>query len=143
MYNIVFKLFNFGIIKIGSDSMNYIKCPNCHNQISANSTSCIYCGITKSIIEQEIRTKQVKEEKELASQIEGFYNNNKGKIIIIEVLILISIVIIYCVSYLPKIIEYSKIERINNNVEKCQSYGGTWNSESSICNTEFGVITIK
>lgn len=143
MYNIVFNFFVFDIIIIGSETMNYIKCPNCHQQISANSTSCIYCGITKSIIDQEIKTKQVKKEKELVSQIEGFYNNNKGKILILEVLILVLVIIIYSVSYLPKIIEISKTERVNNIIEKCQSYGGTWNSNSAICNTEFGIIKIK
>lgn len=123
--------------------MHYIKCPNCHNQISANSISCIYCGITRNIIDHEINSKKIKEEKELVSQVEGFYNNNKGKIVVIEIIILVVLFIIYSVSYLPKIIEYSKNERSNNRVEKCKSYGGTWDAESSTCNTEFGIIKIK
>ena len=39
--------------------MNYIKCPNCGKQISAKSTSCIYCGITKNIIDQRLKEKEV------------------------------------------------------------------------------------
>ena len=43
--------------------MNYIKCPNCGKQISSKSTSCIYCGISRNIIEQEMKIKETLNEK--------------------------------------------------------------------------------
>lgn len=123
--------------------MNYIKCPNCNKQISDKSTSCIYCGVTKGTIEQELKANEIKKQKEFISQAEGFFHNNKGKIVALEVLTIISLGIIYAVSYLPKIMEYTQRERLINKIEKCESYGGTWVSDSSLCTTEFGVITIK
>lgn len=118
--------------------MEYIKCPNCGKEISKKSSSCIYCGISKNIIEEEIKIKEIKEEKELSSEIEGFYNNHKNHILLAEIVILLLIAVIYAYSYLPKILEFSKIERLNNMIEKCSNYGGKWNSNNSKCETEFG-----
>lgn len=123
--------------------MNYIKCPNCGKQISSKSTSCIYCGISRSIIEQEMKIKEIKNEKELSSELEGFYQNHKHHILILEVIIILVIAIIYVSSYLPKIIEYSKIERLNKIIDKCSDYGGKWNDQNEICETELGIIDMK
>ncbi len=123
--------------------MNYIKCPNCGKQISAKSTNCIYCGITKNIIDQRLKEKEVSSIKETSSQIEGFINNYKKHIIIGELLIIILIIVIYSYSYLPKIIQFSKSERINNNYKTCENYGGKWNSETNLCETEYGIIEMK
>ena len=123
--------------------MNYIKCPNCGKQISSKSTSCIYCGISRSIIEQEMKIKEIKNEKELSSELEGFYQNHKHHILILEVIIILVIAIIYVSSYLPKIIEYSKIERLNKIIDKCSDYGGKWNGQNEICETELGIINMK
>ena len=123
--------------------MNYIKCPNCGKQISSKSTSCIYCGISRSIIEQDMKIKEIKNEKELSSELEGFYQNHKHHILILEVIIILVIAIIYVSSYLPKIIEYSKIERLNKIIDKCSDYGGKWNGQNEICETELGIINMK
>ena len=123
--------------------MNYIKCPNCGKQISIKSTSCIYCGISKNIIDQRLKEQEVSSIKETSSQVEGFINNYKKHIIIGELLIIILIIIIYSYSYLPKIIEFSKNERINNNYKTCENYGGKWNSETNLCETEYGIIEMK
>ena len=123
--------------------MNYIKCPNCGKEISAKSNSCIYCGISRGIIEQEMKIKELKDTKELPSKVEGFYNNNKRRIVILEILILVVAAIIYASSYLPKIMEYAKIERLNNMIEKCKNYGGVWNENNSNCETEVGIIDMN
>ena len=123
--------------------MNYIKCPNCGKEISSKSTSCIYCGISRGIIEQRLKEKEVSSIKETPSQIEGFINNHKKHIIILEIVIILIIGIVYVSSYLPKIITYSKNERINQNIENCKNYGGNWNSETSLCETDYGIIEMK
>ena len=123
--------------------MDYIKCPHCGKQISKKSTSCIYCGITKNIIDQSIREDEVKAIKETPLKVEGFINNHKFHIIIAEILILVLAITIYAFKYLPQIITYSKNERVNNNIKNCQNYGGKWNNESSICETEYGIIEMK
>lgn len=123
--------------------MKYIKCPNCGKEISEKSTNCIYCGISKNIIDQELKIKEIKKQKELSSEIEGFYHNHKNHILFGEIIILILIVVIYVYSYLPKILEFSKVERLNNMIEKCSNYGGKWNQSTSTCETEFGIINMK
>lgn len=123
--------------------MNYIKCPNCGKQISRNSTSCFYCGITKSIIDQELKSDEISKIKELPSQVEGFYNNHKSHIIFLELAIILVIGIFYATSYFPVIMEYSQRERIVNLQKQCNSYGGSWNYENNTCQTEIGVIDMK
>lgn len=123
--------------------MDYVKCPNCGKQIARKSSSCIYCGVTKSVIEQSIIENEVKAIKETPLKIEGFINNHKFHIIIAEILILVSVIIIYSFRYLPKIIAYSKSERVNNNIKRCENYGGKWNGENFTCETEYGTIEMK
>lgn len=120
--------------------MNYIECPNCGKQISSKSNSCIYCGVSRNIIDQEIKSKELKKSKEITSSVEGFFHNQKNTIIFFEVLILVVISIIYISSYLPRIIEYSHIERVKNNIERCEQYNGIWNDATSTCETEVGNI---
>ena len=121
--------------------MSYIKCPNCGKQISRNSSSCFYCGITKSIIDQELKSDEISKVKELPSQIEGFYHNNH--IILAEVLIILAFLVFYSFSYLPTILEYSKKARVVNLQRQCSNYGGKWNNDDKICETEVGIIDMK
>lgn len=123
--------------------MSYIKCPNCGKQISRNSSSCFYCGITRSIIDQELKSDEISKVKELPSQIEGFYYNHKNHIILAEVLIILVSVIFYSFSYLPTIIEYSKKERRVSLQRQCSNYGGKWNNDDKVCETEVGIIDMK
>lgn len=123
--------------------MSYIKCPNCGKQISRNSSSCFYCGITRSIIDQELKSDEISKVKELISQIEGFYYNHKNHIILAEVSIILVFVIFYSFSYLSTIIEYSKKERIVNLQRQCSNYGGKWNNDDKVCETEVGIIDMK
>lgn len=123
--------------------MNYIKCPNCGKEISNKSNSCIYCGISRSIIDQRIKEKEISKIKETSSKVEGFFNNHKIHIVIGELMIIILIIVIYAYSYLPKILTYSKNERIINNIKKCEEYGGKWNEDTNLCETEYGTIEIK
>lgn len=123
--------------------MSYIKCPNCGKQISRNSSSCFYCGITKSIIDQELKSDEISKVKELTSQIEGFYNNHKNHIILAEILIILAVLVFYSFSYLPTILEYSKKERVVSLQKQCSNYGGKWNNDDKICETEVGIIDMK
>lgn len=123
--------------------MNYIKCPNCGKEISNKSTSCIYCGVSKNIIDQRLKEQEISSIKEPGVKIEGFINNHKSHIIIIELLIIVLSIVIYSCSYLPKIITYSKNGRIINSVKKCEDYGGKWNENTNLCETEYGTIEIK
>lgn len=123
--------------------MSYIKCPNCGKQISRNSSSCFYCGITKSIIDQELKSDEISKVKELPSQIEGFYHNHKNHIILAEVLIILAFLVFYSFSYLPTILEYSKKARVVNLQRQCSNYGGKWNNDDKICETEVGIIDMK
>lgn len=123
--------------------MNYIKCPNCGKEISSKSSNCIYCGISRTIIDQRLLEDEVKSIRETSSQIEGFINNHKNHILLAELILIIGSIIIYISSYLPKIINYSKNERYNNNIERCSDYGGKWNSNNNACETEYGVIEMK
>lgn len=43
--------------------MNYIKCPNCGKQISVKANGCIYCGLSKSIIDQELKMNEIKKQR--------------------------------------------------------------------------------
>lgn len=141
--NIVFFFFFSVIIIVGGCNMNYIKCPNCGKQISSKATGCLYCGISKNIIDQELKMAEMKKEKELPSELEGFYQNHKQHILLLEIFIIIVVAIIYAASYLPKIMEYSRTERLNNMIEKCSSYGGNWNIQNQVCETELGIIDMK
>ena len=123
--------------------MSYIKCPNCGKQISRNSSSCFYCGITKSIIDQELKSDEISKVKEWTSQIKGFYNNHKNHIILAEILIILTVLIFYSFSYLPTILEYSKKQRVVSLQKQCSNYGGKWNNDDKICETEVGIIDMK
>lgn len=123
--------------------MNNIKCPNCGKEISLKSSGCIYCGISKNILEEELKRKEIEEIKEISSEVEGFYNNHKNHILLGEIIILVLIAVIYAYSYVPKMLEFSKVERLNKMIEKCSDYGGKWNNDNYTCETEFGIMNMK
>lgn len=123
--------------------MNYIKCPNCGKQISRKSSSCFYCGITRSIIDQELKSDEISKIKELPSEIEGFYYNHKNHIILAEILIILVVLGIYLFSYLPIIIDYSKKSRVDHFQKQCSNYGGKWNNDDKTCQTEVGIIDMR
>lgn len=116
-----------------------IKCPKCGNEISEKSTNCIYCGLTKNMIDQELQIKKLSLNKEFNINV----GKNKKLIIAIEVFLIVILITFYSTIYVPKILEYSKQERTRNNIAICEDrYGGTWNFEIDECETEFGVIYI-
>ena len=116
-----------------------ITCPKCGNEISEKSTNCIYCGLTRNMIDQEIQIKKLTLNKEFNINV----GKNKKIIIAIEVFLIVILVAFYSTVYVPKILEFTKQERIRNNIATCEDrYDGTWNHEIEECETEFGVIYI-
>lgn len=116
-----------------------IKCPKCGNEISDKSTNCIYCGLTRNMIDQELQIKKLSLNREFNINV----GKNKTLVIIIEIFIIIILVAFYATVYVPKILEYTRQERTKNNIATCEEkYNGTWNYETDECQIEFGSIDI-
>lgn len=120
--------------------MKKIICPNCQKEIDLKSTSCIYCGISKSKIEEMIAENSLKKNGKITDN-----SDKKKKILIFEGIILILVIAIYCKLFLPQILDYSKTEKLHKRIETCeQDYSGTWDSEKNYCVTEeYGIVQIK
>lgn len=115
-----------------------IQCPKCGNEISEKSTNCIYCGLTRNMIDQELQIKKLSLNKEYNVKVK-----NKKMVIFIEVFLIIILVSFYVTTYIPKILEFTKQERIKNNIATCEEeYNGNWNYNTGECETEFGTVNI-
>jgi len=116
-----------------------ITCPKCGNEISDKTMNCIYCGLTRNMIDQELQIKKLSLNREFNINV----GKNKKLVIIIEVALIVIIVAFYSTMYVPKILEYTNQERNKRKIEKCEEeYNGTWNYEKDVCEMEFGTIDI-
>ena len=105
-----------------------INCPKCNNEIANNSSTCPYCGITKNIIDEMLSTNKLVEQGKIEKQ------KNKKKIIVIEIGLLFIISIIYIQLFIPRILEYSRMQRRQKQIEACEEdYNGKWDYTKEEC----------
>ncbi|MDD3452773.1 MAG: hypothetical protein PHN42_00635 [Bacilli bacterium] len=118
--------------------MHTIICPKCNNEISDKSGNCIYCGLSRNIIDQEIaRNKYTKQ------GIMLYKEKHKPLILATELVLLILIFCAYVYLFIPQILNYTKQNKTKSNIENCiDNYNGSWNYEKNICETDIGDVTI-
>lgn len=120
--------------------MKTIICPKCGKTISDDSNSCIYCGISRNLIDEMSLTDKLEKQGKIKHK-----SKNKKLIIFIEVVLLILIVAVYYKLFIPQILDYTETEKQANRIKSCEEdYNGKWNYELDACDTEdIGTIEIQ
>lgn len=113
--------------------MKLIKCPKCHNEISSSDSKCIYCGLDKSTIEQELKAQELISE----GKIEDTSKKKKTTIVMIELLIFLVIFILYVALFIPKILQITDYDKVQKEKDRCINYDGVWNNTTYECEYDY------
>lgn len=109
-----------------------LTCPKCNNQISSTDTKCINCGLDMTTIEYELK----KQELIKKGTIKDTSKKKKAIIVFIELVVFLTISIIYYQLFIPKILDLTDERKQQNKIQNCENQGGFWDNTINDCNYE-------